>query len=1016
MSAVQKTLQIANCKLQIVNCRSAVGNFQFSIFNFQFASLLILLTCVVQHLAAEPQRSHNPVSPQDSLEHLVVEDGLVVELAACEPNVIDPVAVRFDESGRMWVVEMRDYPTEKITGGKTYSHVKVLDDRDGDGFYETAAVVADNLRYATGVQPWKGGAFVTLAGKVVYLKDTSGDGKADIVETWYTGFAQKNTQLRANHPQLALDNHIYIANGLRGGEIVDARQPDARPVSISGMDFRFDPLTRKFEAVSGVGQFGLTFDDYNNRFVCSNRNPAMHVVLEDRYLKKNPLVAVPAVATDVAKAGPDSRLFPIGRSWTTSHLHANQFTAACGIHLYRGDALPANYYGNLFVCDPTAHLVHREVMKPLGVTFTSSPAADGREFLASRDEWFSPVELHIGPDGALYVVDMYRAVIEHPYWMPEELRKRPDLLEGIDRGRIYRVVPRGFKRPSSPRLSVMRSAELVELLAHPNSWWRETAARLLLERQDKEIVPQLQQMALAHNSTVARIRALRLLEALVPPDEELLLRSLDGADPRMVEQAIVAAEAQVDSSPALATRVQGLAAASPDARVRFQALLTARLLPAPPKFQTDQWELDAMLIAAGDRGGTVLGTMFAAGGHQSLATNIKEPKQFVSALARLAAASKNAQQWRWAVHALLETKENKEYARAGLIGFVSEIVRGGGSLDDLRAKLKPVRYGPSYDRSDVPPYEAEKLVDSLNRAFADAAADAANLEKAEGIRSEAIDLLAYWPDGAPILGRLALEDASQAIRLRAVAALAKVSGLKPWRELLSQFSSETPALQRAVLDGIFTNEQRIVLLLDEVAAGRVRPTEIDAARTKLLVESTNPEIKQRAAKLFAGALPKDREQALAEYQAVLGMKPDPARGRAVFEKSCATCHRIDTVGVDVAPDISDSRERLPAQLLTDIIQPNRAIDSNYFSYTATTTDGLIYTGVLTAETSTSITLKQAEGKAITLPRDQIDELRSDGVSFMPDGLEKNIPPQAMADLIAFIKNWRYLSKAPKLAQ
>jgi putative heme-binding domain-containing protein len=155
-------------------------------------------------------------------------------------------------------------------------------------------------------------------------------------------------------------------------------------------------------------------------------------------------------------------------------------------------------------------------------------------------------------------------------------------------------------------------------------------------------------------------------------------------------------------------------------------------------------------------------------------------------------------------------------------------------------------------------------------------------------------------------------------------------------------------------------------------------------------------------------VPTDRRQALAEYRAVLTMKAEPARGRAVFQKQCANCHRIDGLGVDVAPDISDSREKSAEQILADIIQPNRAIDSNYFSYTAVTVDGRVHTGILTAETSTSVTLKQAEGKAITLRRAEIDELYSNGVSLMPDGMEKLIPPQDMADLISFIKNWRYL--------
>jgi putative membrane-bound dehydrogenase-like protein len=931
-------------------------------------------------VSAQLSEVHSPVSPQDSLKHLIVQDGLRVELVACEPNVIDPVAIRFDEDGRMWVVEMRDYPNTAIAGERTHSRISVLDDRDGDGFYETAQVFADDLRYATGIQPWKGGVFVTMAGHVAYMKDTDGDDKADVRETWYTGFSEGNTQLRANHPRLALDNHIYIANGLRGGNVVDAQDPKAEPLSISGMDFRFDPRTRKFEAVSGVGQFGLTFDDYNNRFICSNRNPAMHVVLEDRYLKENPLVAVSAVAVDVAKAGADSKLFPIGKSWTTSHLHANQFTAACGLDIYRGNALPEAFYGNIFVCDPTAHLVHREVMKPDGVTFASRPAYAGKEFLASRDQWFSPVNVETGPDGALYFVDMYRAVIEHPEWMPEELRKRPDQMHGNDLGRIYRVVPKDFRRMAKTQLSTLTSNQLVAKLAHHNAWQRETAARLLLERQDKSIKKQLKQMALGNKVRHARVHALRLIEALNLLDEDLLLRALDDGDPRVAEQAIVASESRIDKSDKLRERISRLAKHM-DARVRFQALLSARPMPSAPNHPANIWEQDAMLIAAGKRGGDVLATMLTS--PDKLEANMKKPMQFVADLARLAAASKDLSQQTSAIEALVESPQ---YRFAGLASLLAEASSAGTSLKELRTELD------------------ESTQRALDETFKDALSIAADTEQGKKARIQAVKLLAFSDDAAETLTSLALSDTSPPIRLQAIAALARQGQLESWKALLDGFANETPVVQSGILSSALTNADCARLVLGEIVAGRIKPTEVSLQQANLLMQ-----------KLFAESLPRDREQALADYQSVLQLEAEPARGRAVFEKNCATCHRIDKVGVDVAPDISDSRERLPAQLLTDIIQPNRAIDSNYFSYTAVTDDGLTHTGVLTAETSTSVTLKQADGKTVTLPRDEIEDLRSDGVSFMPDGLEKNIPPQAMADLIAFIKNWRYLTEAPELA-
>jgi len=927
----------------------------------------------------------SPVSPQESLDHIVVPKGLEVELVAHEPNVIDPVAIRFDENGRMWVVEMRDYPTAGTTGNYARSRISILSDRDGDGFFETSKVFADDLPYATGVQPWKGGVFVTMAGQVAYMKDTNGDDRADVVETWYTGFAEENTQLRASHPQLALDNHIYVANGLRGGTIVDAQRADASPVSISGMDFRFDPLTRKFEAVSGVGQFGLSFDDYGNRFVCSNRNPAIHVVLEDRHLKKNPLAAVSAVSHDVAKAGAESRIFPITRAWTTSNLHAGQFTAACGLRVYRGDALPGEYGGNLFVCDPTGHLVHRELMKPHGVTFTSSPAVEGVEFFASRDDWCCPVNLEVGPDGAMYVVDMYRAIIEHPEWMPTELRERPNLVAGNDQGRIYRVVPQTFTRPPAPRLSDKSNESLVELLAYPNAWWRETAARLLLERQDKSVGAALERMALEQDKHLARIHAMWLLEGLHLLSDNLLQRFLVDPNPRIVEQAIVASESRIGGGFSELRRYIAKLVRSDEPRVRFQALLVAMPLPLPPAHPADSWELDAMRIAAGSRGGTFLATVL--NDPKSLRTNVADAEQFVVDLARLAASSPNKGERILALDALLASDD---FGRVGLVEYLSEAVRRRRSVESIHGAV------------------SKKMQIKLARAFELARSEAANFENAEDVRCGAVDLLAFDDTATDSIASLARSDGSQGVRLRAIAALTKKPDVAFWRALLRGFSGETPVVRGAILDGLLSNVDLTELLLHEIGNGCIKPMVIDATRISVLLNHKEPRIKDRAAKLFADAVPRDREQALSEYRSTLSATADYANGREVFQKHCAACHEVGGIGVRFAPDISDSREKTAEQLLTDIIQPNRAIDSNYFSYTAIANDGRVHSGILAAETSTSVTLKQAEDKSVTLLRDDIEELRSDGVSFMPDGMEKNISPQEMADLIGFIKNWRYL--------
>jgi putative heme-binding domain-containing protein len=458
----------------------------------------------------------------------------------------------------------------------------------------------------------------------------------------------------------------------------------------------------------------------------------------------------------------------------------------------------------------------------------------------------------------------------------------------------------------------------------------------------------------------------------------------------VVEPAISAAEPRLRDNLALRYRVTDLCGHS-DARVRTAALLAVAPHLATPQFPADHWELDAMLIAAGDKGAAFLSNLLAD--EAALEANVADTRRFVADAARLAAASTDSE-WLFAVEALVKSEK---YGRIGLASFLREATRGGLTMAQVREAL---------DELSCP--VDEKGCPELDRALAAARDVATDTHQSDDARGEALNLAAFHDEGSAILAGVAASDPSQALRLRALALLADGDAAEPYTRLLMNFSSEPPAIQRAILDGLLARNDRTSLLLDDIAAGRIKPAALDATRTTQLLKHRDEAIRQRAETLFADAIPADRQQVLADYQIALDMKGDPSHGREVFAKHCATCHKIGDVGVNFAPDISDSRDRTAAQYLTDILQPNRAVDANYFSYTALTVDGLAITGILAAETSTSVTLKETAEKETTLRRDEIEQLASNGVSLMPEGLEKEIPPQSMADLISFIKNWRYL--------
>lgn len=1016
-------------------------------------------------LAADPVKS--PVSPEESLEHFTLSPALDlrIDLVAAEPQVIDPIAVAFDEHARMYVVEMRDYPNGPPAGQPPLSRITLLEDADRDGRFETSHLFADRLLFPTGVLPWDGGAIVTLAGEVRFLKDTDGDRKADLDEVWFSGFSEGNPQLRANHPTFGPDGWIYVANGLRGGKVKAVKDGwPQQEIELRDHDFRFNPRTGEAEAVAGSGQFGLAFDAWGHRFLCSNRNPCYHVALEDSDLARNPHLAIGSPVHDVAAAGDDSKVYPLVDAWTTSTLHAGQFTAACGLTIFTGDALPAECVGNAFVCEPTGSLVHREVLEPAGGTFRGTPGEKEAEFLASRDPWFRPVNLTTGPDGALYVVDMYRAVIEHPDWVPDELKNRKDERWGDDRGRIYRVAAKDkppAKRPalveqSGPRPSgrgpdapsesePARAAgpepegrgpepeeaspadifRLAEALDSPNGWTRDTAARLLLTSEKPAVAPHLASLGRGGKTPLGRLRVAQVVIALSDADRvDFVLPLLREDDPQAVASALrllgrYRRKEQTKtlyagpSKPPLASSKTLSALESPDARdailplasseygeVRFE--LACRLGDMPAGAADEQLTNALAAVAARDAGDRWTRAAVLSSTRDPLALydavlakNADGAVPFLIDLAELIGRRREEKEVAGLVSRLATTGPEGGWALPALTGLGRGL---GGSLEPA------LDVAADHDRQ------------RLAAAFAWAAAVAGDEAADPAVRTQAVRLLALAerPYALPSLVALA-NVADPQVRLAVVEALGRFRGddrIAP--ALLTGFGEQPPAIRGAVLDALLADPTRAAQVLDAVAAGDLPPAELGPTRIAALSKHPDPTVREKAAAAFAP--PEDRQKVLADYATALSLKADPGRGREVFVKNCATCHRVGGLGTQVGPDVADSRTRTPEALLTDILDPNRAIDGRYLAYAAVTTDGVVHTGLIAGETANAVTLAQPEGKTVTLLRDEIDSLRSDGTSLMPVGVERTIPPQDMADLISFIKNWRYLDGAVPLGE
>ncbi len=529
-----------------------------------------------RHFTTMLDGDHEPEAraPKAALRSLLPRPGFQVELMAAEPLVMDPIDISWGPDGKAWVVEMTDYPLGLDDNGQIGGRLRVLEDTDGDGTYDKSTVFLEPIGYPSGAMPWRNGVIVTAAPEIFYAEDTDGDGVADARKTLFRGFNEGNQQHRVNHPRWGLDNWIYAANGDSNGVIRSMKT--GRETNISGRDLRFRPDEGLVDPQTGCTQYGRNRDDWGNWFGCNNNNPGWHYVLADHYIRRNPHVAAPPGRLDVTSS---RDAYPAGR--VVTHCYYDQptppegkpgvWTSVAGVMIYRDDLFGPAYTGNLFVDDSVYNVIHRLILTPEGVSFRGRRAADERqlEFLASADPWFRPTTLRTGPDGALWVVDMYRLVIEHPEWIDDGLEKTLDLRKGHEYGRIYRIFPVGKRPRPIPRLDRLDVPGLVAALDSPSGWQRDMAQQMLLWRADESATALLEKLAVESPRPQARLHALCTLDGMGALREEVAARALQDVHPGVRRHAVRVSERLLDDHPelgeAVAKRID-----DDDAQVRLQ--------------------------------------------------------------------------------------------------------------------------------------------------------------------------------------------------------------------------------------------------------------------------------------------------------------------------------------------------------------------------------------------------------------------------------------------------------------
>ena len=982
--------------------------------------------------------SEPPLGPAEAHTTFQLPEGFRIELVASEPQVVDPIAIAFDKRGRLYVVEMRDYPLSPESLGR----IKLLEDADGDGRFEKASIFADQLHFPHGVLPWKGGVLVTCAPDILYLADTDGDNRADVREVVLTGFAQVNPQLRVNSPAYEIDNWIYAAYpkfgvGGRFKQFSDLGKPirfpdlpDVAPVDIfeKGLDFRFKPDQGKLEPVSGNSEFGLAFDAAGNRFTSWNDKHIQHVAIQYRYLARNPHLVIDSDRHAPSDHGEASRVYPISIAphrtetrQTAFIFQLNHFTSACGQSVYTGGGFPADYQGAYFITEPVHNLVHADRLIPDGVTFVARRLEEERDFLASTDSWFMPVNTTTGPDGALYVVDFYRKVVEHPEWVREEFMHDRELFySGTNHGRIYRIVHESQQTDPWPRLDQATSKELVDHLSHRNRWWRITAQRLLVERQDQSVAPLLGALASEAETAKGRMHALWTLEGLGALTAERVLGGLEDPSPLVREQAIRLSEAYAsqekiekklvsmhnDEDPRVQFQLAcSLGDVSPD--LAFEALGSIAF-----RHMDDTWFQTAVLTsitttavswleAAIDRlqdepsDDHLLGFLKRIAG----VVGARQQEEEVAGALEVAVGGLDSDQHRVSpavLEGLAEGLKRGAKRRIGLSGPGQQMLLT--LIENDSAAIHSTALGIA---ARIGFEDTRRFRRALNRAVETLSAAAATELKVHATRVLALD---PQQQSQQVLANLLTPQQPEEVQDAAVEALIGRTPL-PIGLLFEKWSGFTVSRREAVLDALFENADHIAALLDAVESGRVQADSLSRARKWQLLRLPDSHLRARAATLVE-ALMTSRKEAIEKYRSAVIDQGDDARGEEVFTRQCSKCHKVGGAGFDVGPDLLSlaNRAREKENLLVNIIDPNANIVPGYEEYRVDTRDGRILTGVLLEQNANSVTLGREEGEKDKILRANIAALRPSTVSAMPEGVEEEITVEEMTDLLEYLKS------------
>jgi len=982
----------------------------------------------------EPIRTMQaPLEPEESLKHMVTPAGFQPRLYASDPRIVKPIAMAWDERGRLFIAETLDYPNEFKPEGEGRDRIQVLEDTNGDGAADRFQVFADKLSLPTSIAFSRGGVIVHQPPRTLFLRDTNGDDVADERRVILDGWSLSDTHAGPSNLHYGFDNWMWGIlgyagfNGEAGGERHSFRQGFYR--------FRPDGSKLEFLRNTNNNSWGVGFSEEGIAFgSTANGNPSVHLPIASRYYER-----VRGWSTEVlgGLAG-NPRMHVITDKIRQVDYHG-AYTSAAGHALYTARVYPRELWNRTaFVCEPTGHIVAAFTLDPVGASFRSRNAWN---LLASDDEWTAPIMAEVGPDGHVWVIDWYNYIVQHNptprgFQTGRGAAYETDLRDK-KHGRIVRIVYEGAPPPKRRSLAGASPAELVEALRDDNLFWRRHAQRLLVERGEKDVVPALIAMVAGQDvdgiglapgvvhalwtleglgaldgsssgATAAATAALRHPSASARRNAVAVLPRGDAGTRSILEAGLLAdRDAQVRLATLLA-----LAESPPSAEA---AKAVADLLEEP-RIARDRWLRDALTCAAAANDAAFLRTA-AAGG----------------------AAAPGAQ-----VLGLIE-RVAEHHARgrdatsaASLLGAISGAGPRAGPMvaglargwpEDVPVKLDETSERLLQELFEKLPEENRGRLAALagrwgSRALeAQARAIAASFlakvedeKESDRSRTESarrfMDISRLDPEAPGKLLALAGGRAAPELASALIEAAGRSDVPATGAAIIEILASLTPAARSAAVKVLLGRAEWTRVLLAALDSGSLDAGDLTLDQKQALAAHPDRSLAQEARKVLArrSELPSpDRQAVLDELMPLASKAGDAARGKDVYTKQCARCHLYGTEGQKIGPDLTGIAVHPKAEVLSQIIDPNRSVEGTYRVYTAIAKDGTVVNGLLLSESRTALELVDTDAKKHAVQREDLEQLVASAKSLMPEGFEKQIPPEDMVNLLEFlVQRGKYL--------